>query len=142
MPLDEYVSEYKELMGTLSLYTTFLISPTTSEDRIRKIDETSKGFIYAVSSSSTTGVKGDFSKEQEEYFKKLQAMQLKNPFLIGFGVSSHQTFSKACQYGSGAIIGSAFINLLKESNDIPGDIETFVKSIRNSNLQPPTSNFQ
>jgi tryptophan synthase alpha chain len=131
MPLDEYVADYKQLMDSLNLFTAFLISPTTSEERIKNIDEISKGFIYAVSSSSTTGSKNDFSVEQEMYFKKLQSLKLKNPFLIGFGISNHQTFSKACTYGVGAIIGSAFINLLKDSNDKRNDINHFVKSIRN-----------
>lgn len=131
MPLDEYLNDYEGLMESVNLLNAFLISPTTSETRIQKIDEVSKGFIYAVSSSSTTGGKNDFSKEQEEYFKKLQAQKLKNPFLIGFGIFNHQTFAKACQFGSGAIIGSAFINLLKDSKDLKNDIEHFVKSIRN-----------
>ena len=134
MPMDEYLSSYKELMESVNLFNCFLISPTTSEARIQKIDEVSKGFIYAVSSSSTTGAKRDFTKEQEQYFTKLQSLNMKNLFLIGFGVSSHETFSKACQYSSGAIVGSAFINLLKKSKDLSGDIETFVKSIRNSNF--------
>jgi tryptophan synthase alpha chain len=132
MPLDEYTSSYQQLIESVNLYNSFLISPTTSEDRIRKIDELSKGFIYAVSSSSTTGVKNSFSGEQEAYFKKLKSFGLRNPFLIGFGISSHETFSKACEYGSGAIIGSAFINLIKASSDLESDITGFVRSIRNN----------
>ena len=131
MPMDEYLLFYKELMESVNLFNCFLVSPTTSEERIRKIDEASKGFIYAVSSSSTTGAKRDFAEEQEQYFGKLQSLSLKNPFLIGFGVSSHETFSKACQYSAGAIIGSAFINLLKTSANLESDINEFVKSIRN-----------
>lgn len=126
MPMDEYLSSYKELMESVNLFNHFLISPTTSEARIQKIDAASKGFIYAVSSSSTTGAKGNFSIEQEAYFKRLKSFGLKNPFLIGFGISSHETFSKACEYGSGAIIGSAFINLLKTSTNIESDIKEFV----------------
>jgi tryptophan synthase alpha chain len=130
MPLDEYVSEYKELMSSLSLSNIFLISPTTSEERIRKIDEVSTGFVYAVSSSSTTGAKTDFTSNQLKYFKKLKDMRLNNPFLIGFGISSRETFSTASEYASGAIVGSAFINLLKESNNFEADISDFVKKLK------------
>lgn len=131
MPMDEYLSEFKGIMEALSLLNIFLVSPTTSQERIKKIDEVSGGFIYAVSASSTTGTKNDFTEGQEMYFERLQAMKLKNPFLIGFGISSHQTFAKACQYASGAIIGSAFINLLQISSDIESEISKFIKSIRN-----------
>jgi len=134
LPMDEYVSQYKEMLNQLDLYTAFLISPTTSEDRIRKIDKESKGFIYAVSSSSTTGARGGFTQDQEAYFKRLQSLQLKNPFLIGFGISNGQTFSMANQYGAGAIIGSAFINLLKGSVNLSDDINEFVKAIRNPSI--------
>jgi tryptophan synthase alpha chain len=130
MPMDEYITTYKVTMEAADLLNTFLISPTTSAKRIKKIDDASKGFIYAVSSSSTTGTKGNFSIEQEEYFRRLQSLHLKNPFLIGFGISSHETFSKACEYSSGAIIGSAFINLLKGSADLKSDIKDFVNSLK------------
>lgn len=130
MPMEEYVDDYKGLLDSLNLSFTFLISPTTSESRIRKIDEVSSGFIYAVSSSSTTGVKGDFTNDQKTYFNKLKSMSLKNPFLIGFGISTHDTFSIACQYGSGAIVGSSFINVLKSSNNLSTDITSFAASIR------------
>jgi tryptophan synthase alpha chain len=131
MPLDEYTSSHQQLMESVNLHNFFLISPTTSEDRIRKIDKISKGFIYAVSSSSTTGARSNFSNEQEAYFKKLESFDLRNPFLIGFGISSNETFSKACGYGAGAIIGSAFINLLKTSKKLEQDIQEFVASIKN-----------
>jgi tryptophan synthase alpha chain len=130
MPLYEYEEQYKDLFKAANLCNTFLISPTTSEDRIRKIDASTHGFIYAVSASSTTGAKGEFTKDQVGYFEKLQKMKLTNPYLIGFGISSNTTFSKASQYSSGAIVGSAFINLLKDSNDQQKDITTFVKSLK------------
>ena len=130
LPLDEYVEDFRDLAHRYALNHVFLISPTTSDERIRKIDELSRGFIYAVSSSSTTGAKGGFSSDQNEYFEKLKKLQLQNPFLIGFGISNHTTFSKACEYGSGAIIGSAFINLIKESKNLSEDIDGFIKSIR------------
>ena len=130
MPMDVYQDEYQAVFETHQLSNTFLVSPTTSEARIRKIDEATNGFIYAVSSSSTTGAKEGFSSLQENYFNKLQAMKLKNPFLIGFGISNKETFSNACKYGAGAIVGSAFISILKESVDLKADIARFVKNIK------------
>ena len=130
LPFDEYNSEYRTIVEKYGILHIFLITPTTSEDRIRKIDLLSTGFIYAISSSSITGSNGDFSKEQEDYFRRLNAMNLKNPFLVGFGISSHQSFYTATEYGAGAIVGSAFIKLLKGINDFNIEIESFVKNIR------------
>lgn len=130
LPLDIYQAEYRELFESAGLANTFLISPTTSVERIRKIDAVTNGFIYAVSASSTTGAKKGFSDDQIRYFERLKSMELKNPFLIGFGISDHEGFSIAASYSSGAIVGSAFINLLKESEDIEGDVTRFVKSIK------------
>lgn len=130
MPLDEYLQEYRSQVESCGLSNIFLIAPTTSEERIRRIDDATNGFIYAVSASSTTGVKGTFSADQENYFKKLGSMKLKNPFLIGFGISNHQSFSKACQYGAGGIVGSAFIHRLKDSLDLEKDIPLMVNEIR------------
>jgi tryptophan synthase alpha chain len=131
MPMAEYLSEYQVLFKANGLKNTFLVSPTTSEDRIRNIDQATDGFIYAVSASSTTGTKSDFSPEQEDYFKKLRGLNLKNPFLVGFGISNRPTFLKASEFGSGAIVGSAFIKVLKESKDLKGDIGSFVNTLRN-----------
>lgn len=130
MPLYEFEENYRDLFKASNLCNTFLISPTTSEDRIRKIDAASHGFIYAVSASSTTGARNGFTVDQENYFKRLQALKLSNPFLIGFGISDNATFSKASSYSAGAIVGSAFITLLKESNDHKKDIESFVKKLK------------
>ena len=132
MPMDEYQAEYKSIFERYGLSNTFLMSPTTSEKRIRQIDDATDGFIYAVSASSTTGAKKGFDPEQESYFKKLQSLNLKNPFLIGFGISDYQTFSKASEYGAGAIVGSAFISMLKKSIDVKADIYEFVKRLRSS----------
>jgi tryptophan synthase alpha chain len=117
-------------MDTYHLLNIFLISPTTSDDRIRKVDALSNGFVYAVSSSSTTGAKENFSDEQLQYFERLRAINLNNPFLIGFGISNHQTFSQACRYSSGAIVGSAFIKLLQESHDLETDVHHFISMLR------------
>jgi tryptophan synthase alpha chain len=132
MPMDEYIEQYKTLFDSLNLSNTFLISPTTSEDRIRKIDSVTDGFIYAVSASSITGAKGKFEKPQIDYFEKIENMKLKNPYLIGFGISNHDTFSIASKYGAGAIVGSAFVDLLKNSKDLDTDISAFINSLKNS----------
>jgi tryptophan synthase alpha chain len=129
LPVEEYVTHYKAFTESLNLSVSFLISPTTSEKRIRQIDSLSTGFIYAVSSSSTTGAKIEFSNEQCVYFKKLQSMQLKHPFLIGFGISNKKTYSQACDYAAGAIVGSSFITALKASKDLRADIPQFIQSL-------------
>ncbi|WP_276372372.1 tryptophan synthase subunit alpha [Chryseolinea sp. H1M3-3] len=131
MPMDEYLEHYKKLFDSLNLSNTFLISPTTSEERIRKIDQVTDGFIYAVSASSITGAKGKFEKQQLDYFDRIKNMKLRNPYLIGFGISNHDTFSMATKYGAGAIVGSAFVDLLKNSKDLKRDISAFVKSLKN-----------
>ncbi|MBS1680708.1 MAG: tryptophan synthase subunit alpha [Bacteroidetes bacterium] len=130
LPLDEFEKDFKKPFEENNIASVFLISPTTSEDRIKKIDKLSTGFIYAVSSSSTTGAKKEFSPEQETYFKKLQGLKLKNRFLIGFGISNQQTFIKACTYASGGIVGSAFISLLKSAKDLDTEVVNFVKTIK------------
>lgn len=130
MPLMEYEKEYKQVFEEAGLLLTFLISPTTSDDRIRKIDRMSNGFIYAVSASSTTGAKSGFASEQFEYFSRLKKMKLKNPFLIGFGISNKQTFSQASEYSAGAVVGSAFVNMLRESKNIEKDVNEFVSSLK------------
>ena len=131
MPMDEYLEHYKELFDSLNLSNTFLISPTTSDERIRKIDAVTDGFIYAVSASSITGAKGKFEKQQIDYFDRIKKMNLKNPYLIGFGISNHDTFATATQYGAGAIVGSAFVDLLKNSKNLAIDIPAFVKALKN-----------
>ena len=130
MPVPEYEREYRKIFEDEGLLLTFLISPTTSDERIRKIDGLSKGFIYAVSASSTTGAKSGFAGEQIQYFERLKKMKLKNPFLIGFGISNKETFSEASKYGAGAIVGSAFVSMLKDSKDIEKDVSVFVKEIK------------
>ena len=110
------------------LYNMFLIAPQTSDDRIRKIDSISKGFIYMVSSSSITGSKNSFSSEQINYFERIEKMGLNTPRIIGFGVGNKETFNATVDYSKGAIIGSAFIKNLHE-NGIDS-IDSFIKSIR------------
>jgi tryptophan synthase alpha chain len=130
MPIYEFEEKYKDMFAESNLCNTFLISPTTSADRIHRIDAITNGFIYAVSASSTTGAKTEFADDQIEYFESLKNAKLTNPYLIGFGISNNATFSKASKYSAGAIVGSAFINLLKQSKDHRKDISEFVKSIK------------
>ncbi len=130
MPVYVYEEQLRELFEKHNLCNTFLISPTTSEERIRKIDASTQGFIYAVSATSITGARGDFSPEQIGYFERLRDLGLTNPYLIGFGISSNETFTRASQYSAGAIVGSAFINLLREATDLNAGIGNFVKSLK------------
>ncbi|SIS72633.1 tryptophan synthase subunit alpha [Belliella pelovolcani] len=129
LPMQQYLDEFKTLFEQYGLSNTFLISPQTSEQRIREIDEHSNGFIYMVSSHSITGAKTGITEAQIAYFKRVQAMNLKNPRLIGFGISDAETFGTASQYSNGAIIGSAFIKKVKDSKDLKADIHAYIKSV-------------
>ena len=128
LPLDVYKEEYEAIFKKHGLINVFLITPQTSEERIRAIDDASEGFIYMVSSASTTGAKQGFGSEQSDYFDRIAQMDLKNPQIVGFGISNAETFQQATQKAKGAIIGSAFIkHLTKNGVDTIGD---FVKQIR------------
>ena len=130
LPMQEYLDEYRELFESYGLYNIFLVSPQTAEQRIRLIEQHSHGFIYLVSSASITGAKRGITDEQVAYFKRIQAMQLAYPSLIGFGISDHEAFATASQYAHGAIIGSAFINVLQDSQNLENDVKQFVHSIK------------
>ena len=129
LPLNEYLTEYKDIFEKYGVINNFLITPQTSESRIRKIDEVSNGFIYMVSSSSITGAKAATTEEQVAYFERVAAMELKNPTLIGFGISNKLTFQTAGRYSNGAIIGSAFIKALQNDGPLDYNINHFVKNI-------------
>ena len=129
LPMQQYLDEFKEIFDQYGLSNTFLISPQTSEKRICEIDDNSNGFIYMVSSHSITGAKTGISEEQVAYFKRVEAMKLKNPRLIGFGISDSETFSTASKYSNGAIIGSAFIKVVKESKNLISDIRNYIQSV-------------
>ncbi len=128
LPMYEFETTYKQLFEQHNLKFIFLVTPETSEERIRKIDTLSTGFIYAVSSSSTTG-NNKAIEDQEGYFKKLAAMNLANPVLVGFGIKDKQTFQAACQYSNGAIIGSAYIKALEKNHDVSEVTKEFLNSI-------------
>lgn len=128
LPLHEFESEYKRLFEKYKLDFIFLITPETSDKRIRKIDALSKGFIYAVSSSSTTGANKDMT-EQQKYFQRIESMKLKNPVMIGFGIKDNETFMQACKYAAGAIIGTAYIKAIENSDNIEISTQKFLNSI-------------
>ncbi len=129
LPLYEYQQFFRPLIEDSGLTISFLITPQTSEERIKEVDELSSGFIYMVSNASITGAKKGISDRQIAYFERIQAMQLKNPRLIGFGISSHDTFRTACQYAHGAIIGSAYIRALGGEGKIVDKTQRFVQGI-------------
>lgn len=128
LPLEIYIDEYKALFEKYGLINVLLITPQTSEARIRLIDSVSEGFIYTVSSASVTGNSAGFGTSQEAYFKRIQDMKLKNPQLIGFGIHDKETFNKASEFAKGGIIGSAFIKHLTENG--VEKIDDLVKEIR------------
>ncbi|MFN8345361.1 MAG: tryptophan synthase subunit alpha [Spirosomataceae bacterium] len=130
MPVDEYLEEYKPIFDKYGILNIFLITPQTSEKRIRQIDDNSEGFIYMVSSASVTGSQSGVSHDMEAYFSRVNAMNLRNPRLIGFGIKDHDTFEKACQHAAGAIIGSAFIRVLQENTAIEPAIQEYVKQVK------------
>ena len=127
LPADLYHEQYQTIFEKYGLINVFLITPQTSNQRIGYIDSISNGFIYMVSSASTTGAQSSFGKQQTNYFKRVENMNLSNPQIVGFGVSNNQTFVQATQHAKGAIIGSAFIKHL--TNEGVNSIESFVKSI-------------
>lgn len=129
LPEYEFETEYGAIIKKHGLDFIFLVTPETSEERIRKLDALSSGFLYAVSSSATTGSDKDFTAV-EKYLLRLQAMQLKNPVLVGFGIKDRETFKSACKYANGAIIGSAFIKALEQTTDIQISVKQFMDDIK------------
>jgi len=127
LPLEIYETEYKEIFEQNSLSNIFLVTPQTSDERIRKIDVLSTGFIYLVSSSSTTGVKGAVNEEQLSYFERILTMNLRSKRLIGFGIYDKSSFEKASGYANGAIIGSAFVKALEGEGKIETKVNDFMQ---------------
>ena len=117
LPFQDYQDTVKPIADRYDLRVIMLITPETSEERIRFIDQNTDGFIYMVSSASITGTQRSFDEQKQEYFRRINAMQLRNPRMIGFGISNKQTLDAAQQNAAGAIIGSKFVTLLNESQD-------------------------
>ena len=129
LPFDDYISEYKAIAEKYDVKIIMLITPETSEKRIRLIDENTDGFVYMVSSASTTGAQTSFSEQKQAYFHKIDEMKLKNPRLIGFGISNKATLESAQANANGAIIGSKFVTLLKESSSVKEAVEGLKKAL-------------
>ena len=127
LPLEIYLSEYKKLFESYGVAMIFLITPQTSEERIRLIDDNSNAFIYMVSSSSVTGSRDSFDDKQLAYFERIATMNLKNPQIIGFGISNKTTFQQATKHQKGAIIGSSFIQFI--ANNEISSISIFTQNI-------------
>jgi tryptophan synthase alpha chain len=131
LPQYEFETEYGAIVKKYGLDFIFLVTPETSEARIKELDALSSGFLYAVSSSSTTGKEKDFNAV-EAYLQKLKVLNLKNPVLVGFGIKDKQTFDTACRHANGAIIGTAYIKALEGTDDIEGATKAFLQSVIHS----------
>ncbi len=130
LPMDIYEKDYQSLFEKYNLSISFLISPMTSEERIRQADRLSSAFIYVVSQSSITGKKGEISEVQKSYFNRIDSMGLESPRLIGFGIHDNKSFETACAYSHGAIVGSAFIRALANSTDIVDTTTSFIQKLK------------
>ncbi|MDR1601341.1 MAG: tryptophan synthase subunit alpha [Tannerella sp.] len=129
LPFADYMANYKNVAESLDLKVVMLVTPETSDARIRLIDRHTDGFIYMVSSASVTGVQQDFDEARQSYFRRIHAMNLRNPRLIGFGVSNKATFDAALAHASGAIIGSRFVRLLAETASPAEAVEKLQEAI-------------
>jgi len=129
LPMKEYLEEYKPMMDRYGLAMVLLITPDTSDERIRAIDEHTSSFIYMVSSASTTGAQTSFNDSKQAYFRRINAMGLKNPRLIGFGISNKATLDAAFANASGAIIGSRFVECLTKTNSIKEAVNTLLQGL-------------
>ncbi|TMI61651.1 MAG: tryptophan synthase subunit alpha [Bacteroidetes bacterium] len=129
LPQYEFETEYGAIIKKYEIDFIFLVTPETSNERIKELDDLSTGFLYAVSSSSTTGSDKNMT-DITAYLQKLQSLKLKNPVLVGFGIKDKQTFEAACAYANGAIIGSAYIRALENTADVKSVTKTFLSSIK------------
>ena len=130
LPAVVYEKDYQKLFKKYGVSLVFLITPQTSKERIEMINNLSEAFIYIVADNSITGNKGELSTAQMDYFKRMKAYDFKVPLMIGFGISDHNSYKNACEYAHGVIIGSAFIQAIKDSNNIQESVQQFVKSIK------------
>ncbi len=128
LPMYEFETEYGAIIRRYNLNLIFLVTPETNEERVRRIDELSSGFLYAVSSSMTTGSNKNIN-DQQSYFRKLNDMKLKNPILVGFGIKDKESFEAACKYTNGAIIATAYIKALGNGKDVNTATKEFLQTI-------------
>ena len=129
LPFQEYQQHYRSIAERYGLKVIMLITPETSDERIRLIDSNTDGFIYMVSSSATTGAQQDFDARKQDYFRRIDAMRLRNPRMIGFGISNRATLQAAYDHASGAIVGSKFVSLLGETNTPEQAIERLLETL-------------
>lgn len=127
LPFKDYMESYKDVAERYGLRFIMLITPETSEERVRLIDAHTSGFIYMVSSAATTGAQKDFDAQKQAYFRKIEEMGLRIPRMVGFGISNKQTFDAACEHASGGIIGSRFVTLLEQAN---GDATAAIRQLK------------
>jgi len=127
LPFRDYEESYKDIAAKYDVRVIMLITPETSEERVREIDRHTDGFIYMVSSAATTGAQHDFNAAKQAYFKKINDLHLRNPRMVGFGISNKQTFDAACANASGGIIGSRFVSLL---NHYEGDAALAINQLK------------
>jgi tryptophan synthase alpha chain len=128
LPIYEFETEYGPVIKKYGLDFVFLVTPETSPERIRKVDALSTGFLYAVSSSSTTGGSKDIGA-QDAYFLRLEQMRLRNPVLVGFGIRDKASFEAACRHTNGAVVGTAYVRALEGEGDIAAATTTFISTI-------------
>ncbi|MDP2385581.1 MAG: tryptophan synthase subunit alpha [Bacteroidota bacterium] len=128
LPLDEYLERYQSIFEEYELSNILLVSPGTSAERLKKIDEASNSFLYFVSSNSTTGNKNGMQESKENYFHRIKGLNY--PVLIGFGIKDRNTFEEACKYANGAIIGTSFINAISGEGLLKEKVNTFISSIK------------
>ena len=129
LPFKDYLNNIKPMADKYDIRVIMLITPETSEERIRFIDEHTDGFIYMVSSAATTGAQKSFDEQKQEYFRRINSMNLRNPRMIGFSISNKQTLQSAQENAAGAIIGSKFVTLLKESNNADEALDKLFKAL-------------
>lgn len=129
LPMYEYEDLYKTIFEENGISNIFLVTPQTSEERIRKIDSLTTNFIYLLSSNATTGKQLEVKNQSEDYFNRIKEMNLVNPFVIGFGISNKETFEKATAYANGAIVGTAFVKILAQENPLK-HIPDFINNLK------------
>ena len=130
LPFKDYQEKYRAIAERFDVKVIMLITPETSNERIHEIDNNTDGFIYMVSSAATTGAQTDFNAQKIEYFKRIDNMKLRNPRMVGFGISNQATYQSACNYSQGGIIGSSFVNLLNDVKEPNKAIELLLKTIK------------
>ena len=130
LPFKDFMNDFKATAEAYGIKMIMLITPETSEERIRLIDDHTDGFIYMVSSAAITGAQKDFNEQKLAYFRRIEAMELHTPRMIGFGISNRQTFESACAHASGAIIGSRFVSLLDEERDPERAIQRLLAALK------------